>query len=53
MKWLKFLNKSVRVMSYDRDNAYAFRQYGHQCNCEGCNQYKGDIDTLKWVVCRT
>ena len=41
------------VICYEKDSVYAFRQCGHQCNCEECYQNKGDIDTLKCVVCKT
>ena len=41
------------VICYERESVYAFRQCGHQCICEQCYQNKGDIDTLKCVVCRT
>ena len=41
------------VICYERESVYEFRQCGHQCFCENCNQNKGDIDILKCVVCRT
>ena len=41
------------VICLERDSDYAFRQCGHQCIREQCNQNKGDIDILKCVVCRT
>ena len=42
-----------RVICYERDSVYAFRQCGHHCICEECYQYKSDYDILKWAVCRT
>ena len=41
------------VLCLERDSDYAFRQCGPQCICEQCYQNRGDIDTLKSVVCRT
>ena len=41
------------VICFERDSEYIFKQCGHQCICEQCYQYKGDIDILKCVVCRT
>ena len=41
------------VICYERDSVYAFRQCGHQWNCEQCYQNKGGIDLLNCVVCRT
>ena len=38
------------VICFERDSVYAFRQCGHQCNCEQCYQNKGDIDIIKCVV---
>ena len=41
------------VICLERDSDYAFRQSGHQCVSEQCNQNKGDIDIMRCVVCRT
>ena len=38
------------VICYERDSVYAFRR--EQCICEQFHQNRGDIDTLKSVVCR-
>ena len=32
------------VICNERDSVYAFRQCVHQCICEQCYQYKGDVD---------
>ena len=49
---VKIFNQKC-VICYEKDSVYAFRQCGHQCNCEQCYQNRGDIDILKCVVCRT
>ena len=41
------------VICSERDSVYAFRLCVHQCFCQGCYEKKGDIDTLKCVICRT
>ena len=41
------------VICYERDSVYEFRKCGHQCVCEQSYQNKGDIDMIKYVVCRT
>ena len=41
------------VFCYERDSVYEFPHRGHQCICEQCYENKGDIGTLKEVVCRT
>ena len=46
----KIINQKC-VLCYERDSVYDFRQCGHQCICEQCNQNKGDIVILKCVVC--
>ena len=52
-------NKVVKIISQkcviclERDSIYAFRQFGHQCTCEQCDQNNSDMDILKCVVCRT
>ena len=49
---VKIFNQKC-VICYEKDSVYAFRQRGHQCICEQCYQNRGDIDILKFVVCRT
>ena len=49
---VKIFNQKC-VICLERDSIYAFKQCGHQCNCEQCYQNKGDIDILKCFVCRT
>ena len=49
---VKIFNQKC-VICLERDSIYAFRQCGHQCNCEQCYQNKGENDILKCVVCRT
>ena len=44
--------KQKRVICYERDSVYAFRQCGHQCFFELYYQNRGDIDLLKCAVCR-
>ena len=41
------------VICLERDSEYIFKQCGHQCICNHFYQNKGDINTLKCVVCRT
>ena len=40
------------VICLERNSDYIFKQCGHQCICEDCYQKKGDIDVLKYVICR-
>ena len=49
---VKIFNQKF-VICLERDSDYAFRQFGHQCNCEHCYLNKGYVDILKCVVCRT
>ena len=48
---VKIFNQKC-VICLERDSDYIFKQCGLQCICEECYQNKGDIDTLKCVVCR-
>ena len=51
-KIVKVFNQKC-VICFEGDSEYIFKQCGHQCICEQCYPNKGDIDILKFIVCRT